>query len=81
MPNFYPSIPTNAQCASQPVLSLDSIIVTGGFFLFFLVFCWIASMMSGRSQQPNVEQGEAEQLEADREFLERIWQLNSNLER
>lgn len=75
MTHFYPTIQAEARFVSQLPTPVDSTAVAGSFFLVFFIFFLIASVVHRRDQR------EVEQLEADREFLERIWQINSNLER
>lgn len=73
---------TSFQSAAQtdiyfvpPIASIDSSAVAGSFFVFFCLFFLIASVVHCRDRR------DADQLEADRELLERIWRINSNLER
>jgi hypothetical protein len=75
MTSFQSAIQADARYIVPPAASIDSSAVAGSFLIVFCCFFLIASVVHRRHQR------DAEQLKADRAFLERIWQTNSNLER
>ena len=75
MTSFQSAIQADVRATMPLATSIDSSVVAGSFLIFFCCFFLIASVVHRRDQR------DAEQLKADRAFLERIWQMNSNLER
>ncbi|MGG6263003.1 hypothetical protein ACQ4M3_23975 [Leptolyngbya sp. AN03gr2] len=75
MTSFQSTIQADAPYFVLATAPIDSSAVAGSFLVVFCLFFLIASVVHRRDQR------DAEQLEADREFLEHIWQMNSNLER
>jgi hypothetical protein len=75
MNDFRSAIQTDARFITQPSFeSVDAGAIAGGFLFLFFIFVLIASFLKHQAQL------EETQIEKDREFLERIWEANSNLE-
>lgn len=75
MNTFRYSVPSEVQPASSSSTNQNSIEM-GGVYLFLLfIFVLVANRLKRPTQQKEA------QIEAQRQFLERVWQASSNLER